>query len=73
MFWAAKKLDEVTRSGYDIVNENRLHLITFRVYDHSKALEYGDLINGNLMSNCPMPCLASKVPFQNDTLNSSIH
>ena len=49
-FWAARNLDEVTELGYDMLFKK-------------KYKEYGKLINGNLMSNCPMPCLSSKVHF----------
>ena len=37
--------------------------LTFRIYDHSKTLEYSELIDGNSISNCPIPCLSSKVLF----------
>ena len=61
-FWAARNLDEVTESGYDMLFKYKYCSI-FRIYDSSKAREYGNLINGNLMSNCPRPCLSSKVHF----------
>ena len=37
--------------------------IIFRIYVSSIEVQknYGNLINGNLISNCPIPCLSSKV------------
>ena len=66
-FWAAKKLEEVTQSGYDMSFKNfaksQVLEFSFSIYDQSKRFEYGDLINGNLISNCTVPCLLTKVHF----------
>ena len=62
-FWAARKLDEVTETGYDMLLFHKKYCSIFRIYDISKSEEFGNLINGNLISNCPLPCLSTKVHF----------